>query len=641
MTSIQDISVVTSPPLAMHETAAKDPCVLGTWDLSYNLNGQWGLVNTPTRADAHRIAIEISKQYPFINGNALLSILNDSFDNVANYGRDGGYSTGTVTCRRDGDSLSVVITNPSSAVHLPEMLKGKTFTPRDGEFYVPREQRDPETGGGNGILLITRALPHIYWQLVQCSREPSISWSESPIDSANPERTQITFELRIPVPTVEEQRDLFAHRRTMRTLNLAEKSAQKIASQETDSTQSHARAIRLIAKGMQIFVERGEKDIASDNNHSFSPNDILLVSTFAEAIIKCNAVISDNLRQQLLQSLMSPAALLANGKRAAEAISAISRDKDSTRTDFLGAFTTLIANARYQDAAVNALATYAANAGDSEPAVINPLVNALVRGNGNAKLIIETLTTLERISDLEPALCAAIRRIARNKKEQSSFAAEAHFDALAALPEISLPTEQVLVRLLEKKGMEYCITKLLEDRTLRPSSIELAKSIFPRVAADTSESAPSMYDWEKLIKRTPSEFVSLFPTLRTMLTAEKQDHRYYATTILKALPLFPAQVDELIGDLKTAAASALPTGNNHLCSHLLEIIGQHSPSRLREVRPELIDMIIGNIEPYYATNALKTIGLSKADRARLRAAPPSASAKYYIEQALKIPIDKR
>ena len=119
-----------------------------TSPLRYDHQGHWGMVNTPTSRDATRFATEVAAAFPFISSRALEYILEQVFDNVANYGVSGRYAEGDLRVGLRGPDVVVQVTNPMNRGTIPDSFDGKLIVPADGRISMPTEERSAESGGG-------------------------------------------------------------------------------------------------------------------------------------------------------------------------------------------------------------------------------------------------------------------------------------------------------------------------------------------------------------------------------------------------------------------------------------------------------------------------------------------------------------
>ncbi|MCK5101835.1 MAG: hypothetical protein KAR17_03435 [Cyclobacteriaceae bacterium] len=169
--------------------------VIDSFDFEYNSGEIWGFVDTPAVHGATPIAKKISHDFPYISASAVHEILVHVFDNVANYGMISGQAKGRGLLFSKDRSLEIAVANFTDRI-LPPTLNGKTYTVSDGVITVPLEERDIETGGGNGVNAITATLPYVYSYLLETDSNASVLWKQN--------ADQVIFKLSIPTPGENE-----------------------------------------------------------------------------------------------------------------------------------------------------------------------------------------------------------------------------------------------------------------------------------------------------------------------------------------------------------------------------------------------------------------------------------------------------
>lgn len=169
--------------------------VIDSFVFDYNSGERWGFVDTPADRASKPIAERVSHDFPYISGRAIYEILTHIFDNVVNYRPIGQDAKGTILLSSNDKSLEIVVANLTDRT-LPPTLNDRIYTVTDGVITVPSEERDVETGGGNGVNAVTKTLPYVYSSLVETESTASVSWRQIP--------NQVIFTLSIPTPSEDE-----------------------------------------------------------------------------------------------------------------------------------------------------------------------------------------------------------------------------------------------------------------------------------------------------------------------------------------------------------------------------------------------------------------------------------------------------
>jgi hypothetical protein len=168
--------------------------VVASFYFEYDSYHRWDNVETPAEMAALFVAKKIHNDYPYTSGVAIQRLLNSIFDNVVNY-RKGYLAQAKVFVTLNDISLDLIVCNETNKT-LPPTLLNQTYYPSNGTIKVPDEERDINTGGGNGTQTVTSILPQIYSWLVKTNRSPSATWNQV--------NDLVLFKLSIPTPDDQE-----------------------------------------------------------------------------------------------------------------------------------------------------------------------------------------------------------------------------------------------------------------------------------------------------------------------------------------------------------------------------------------------------------------------------------------------------
>jgi hypothetical protein len=622
------------------------------WSLKYDLDGHWGLLETPASRDSADISTALGNRYPWLNTIAVHRILENVFDNVANYSHSGRFAQGTVELFETPDRISVHVTNSHETRQLPECLRGRIVRASDGRFHVPDSERDARSGGGGGIPLMCEALPHIWWRSIHCPREASLSWNEF----GDGEARRIRFELEIPIPTAHEQLEFRRRNRQTRLLDSAVKRSSQLhrfrQSGESEGGVPSMRDAQRIVRAMQFATERqvGEAKYAERGPKAPKYEVQFQFDTLARGLIACAELVDARLAREVVATMRHTLMLGVEPYALMPALVRLSPDRNLLRQDLLADCDQVVKvhNAEWLKSWI--VSSYALETRDNDPSVIRSLADSLTQRSCVVDPVCNALSAIGALAENQDVLREAFIQRVEGRRAEKVTERFPHGDAptllraLGQISQLSPKTECALVRSLIDQEVGYQAAQVLKGRDLSDlAKAELVRT-FHTIASLPSPNSNTLYRFDALIKKSPGAYIELFNDARLLVRSGDSNLSYRGGEMLEVLPLSEQHWNTLVSDLRMAVGNGRSERSGQPgAGTLVELLQKKNPERLADIRDVLVSMIVSDNDSFYACKALKVTKLTAKEVKVLQSARDAlktGQSASYLNEALEIEVIK-
>ena len=593
---------VTAPLNELASALPRTEEALVTRNLKYSYEGRWGMVDTPTTRDAKSIASEVFEYFPFIRPQASYEILSHALDNVANYSREGNQALGTLRVFALAGEVVFQVENESKT-EISKKLLEKPITTADGQMHLPEKDRHPtESGGGNGLNLMTKWLPHIYRSdVVDTDKTGTLRWFQSP--SENDDKVRVTFELRVPIPTEQEQAKLISIQEEQQKLERHLAAAEVVletwaqaesGSMDPDSLESEIQTCTRALEGIIKAKQRGESTGMKEHTIFKALKQLGHLAASAAPTLRSAMLVADTAHT-------SQAVLLD-----------VEQDPEKTVeffTDELPRFIDTLGEAKKKDVRpLVVIANYAKERGNIAASLQDGLLSAfdmrLAREGIAPALAALPLTPPNRTKIgalLKSSLSPTDGDKDTTKRAATILLGQANLNSF----ELNLLIEGLMGE------AAYHIANGLKGIQLGQDQIEFAKNQLEQ--ALESDEKVSLHYLNTAIHQCEGDNSTLFAPVKRMLFDER--YQYEASQLLEYMNLTTDQVTNLIVDteqaLRVAISAKRDNGETEKLYYPLQFLASQG-DQATSIRETLVDALIAGVDEHQVSQILKSIGLTES-----------------------------